>query len=110
MSMFDYLENGQADQPAMEFYRTPDLPSVGKFTKVRVECVVFFPKCDASQVREPALRKILQRLIGDNVQPARYGVRVEFRSLPANRQGIVNAAPLGLSRRFRCHSFTVAVQ
>jgi len=33
---------------------------------------------DASQVRGPALRKILQHLIGDSIQPARNRVRTEL--------------------------------
>lgn len=45
---------------------------------------------DASQVRGPALRKILQRLIGDSVQPARKRVRME---LPVPNLGIVFREP-----------------
>jgi hypothetical protein len=45
---------------------------------------------DASQVRRPALRKILQRLICNGVQPARKRVRME---LPVPDLGIVFRKP-----------------
>jgi hypothetical protein len=45
---------------------------------------------DASQVRRPALRKILQRLIGESVQPARSRVRAD---LPIPELGIELGEP-----------------